>query len=71
MDNLPAHKVAGVENAIQAAGASVLYLPAYSPDLNPIEKMFSKLKAMLRRRLPTFRQGTPKRSISVATSRKK
>jgi transposase len=48
MDNLPAHKVAGIREAIAAAGASVLYLPPYSPDLNPIEQMFAKLKALLR-----------------------
>jgi transposase len=40
MDNLQAHKVAGVEEAIRAAGASVLYLPSYSPDLNPIENVY-------------------------------
>ena len=49
MDNLPAHKVAGVIEAIEALGASVLYLPSYSPDLNPIEQFFSKLKALLRK----------------------
>jgi transposase len=38
-DNLPAHKVAGVREAIAAVGASILYLPPYSPDLNPIEKV--------------------------------
>jgi transposase len=48
MDNLPAHKAAGVRDAIEAAGASLLYLPPYSPDFNPIENAFSKLKAMLR-----------------------
>ena len=48
MDNLAAHKVAGVREAITAAGASILYLPPYSPDLNPIEQMFAKLKALLR-----------------------
>ena len=48
MDNLPAHKVAGVREAIRAAGASTLYLPPYSPDLNPIEQVFAKLKALLR-----------------------
>ena len=48
MDNLAAHKVAGVREAIAAAGASVLYLPPYSPDLNPIEQMFAILKALLR-----------------------
>jgi transposase len=49
LDNLAAHKVAGVREAIQAAGASLLYLPPYSPDLNPIEQLFSKLKALLRK----------------------
>jgi len=49
MDNLPAHKVAGVRQAIEAAGARLLYLPPYSPDFNPIEMAFSKLKALLRK----------------------
>jgi transposase len=49
MDNLPAHKVAGVGEAIESVGARVLYLPPYSPDLNPIEQMFAKLKALLRK----------------------
>src|SRR3546814_10586994 len=49
MDNLAAHKVAGVREAIAAVGASILYLPPYSPDLNPIEQMFAKLKALLRK----------------------
>jgi len=49
MDNLPAHKVAGVRDAIEAAGASLLYLPPYSPDFNPIEHAFAKLKARLRK----------------------
>ena len=48
MDNLPAHKVQGVREAIQSVGASLLYLPPYSPDFNPIEMVFSKLKALLR-----------------------
>ena len=48
MDNLPAHKVHGVREAIEAAGASLLYLPPYSPDFNPIEMAFAKLKALLR-----------------------
>jgi transposase len=48
MDNLPAHKAAGVHDAIEAAGASLLYLPPYSPDFNPIENAFAKLKARLR-----------------------
>ena len=49
MDNLPAHKVTGVRAAIEAAGARLLYLPPYSPDFNPIEMAFSKLKAFLRK----------------------
>lgn len=48
MDNLPAHKVKGVRQAIEAAGAMLMYLPAYSPDFNPIEMAFSKFKALLR-----------------------
>jgi len=49
LDNLSSHKVAGVEKAIAASGAKVLYLPPYSPDLNPIEKFFSKLEGLLRK----------------------
>jgi transposase len=49
LDNLSSHKVAGVGAAITASGAQVQYLPPYSPDLNPIEKLFSKLKARLRK----------------------
>jgi transposase len=48
MDNLPAHKVSGVRDAIGAAGAKLIYLPPYSPDFNPIEMAFAKLKALLR-----------------------
>lgn len=48
MDNLSAHKVKGVREAIETAGARLLYLPAYSPDFNPIENAFAKLKALLR-----------------------
>jgi transposase len=47
-DNLASHKVGGVREAIEACGASLLYLPPYSPDLNPIELAFSKLKRLLR-----------------------
>ena len=47
-DNLGAHKVAGIQQAIQAAGATLWYLPPYSPDLNPIERCFAKLKALVR-----------------------
>jgi transposase len=50
MDNLASHKVAGVVEAIRAAGAEVVYLPPYSPDLNPIEQVFAKAKAEIRRR---------------------
>jgi transposase len=49
MDNLPAHKGTGVRQAIENAGGTLLYLPPYSPDLNPIEMAFSKLKAFLRK----------------------
>jgi len=49
MDNLSAHKVPGVRQAIQVAGARLLYLPPYSPDFNPIEQLFAKLKALLRK----------------------
>lgn len=48
MDNLPAHKVAGVRKAIETADARLIYLPPYSPDLNPIEMAFAKLKSLLR-----------------------
>jgi transposase len=58
MDNLPAHKVAGVRAAIQATGAQLWLLPPYSPDFNPIENAFAKLKAILRkaaaRTIPTI-----------------
>jgi len=49
MDNLTSHKVAGVVDSIIAAGAKVVYLPPYSPDFNPIEMMWSKIKAYLRK----------------------
>jgi transposase len=48
MDNLSSHKVTGVRQAIESAGAELRYLPPYSPDLNPIELAFSKLKKLLR-----------------------
>lgn len=48
LDNLSSHKVRGVREAIEARGAALLYLPPYSPDLNPIERAFSKLKRLLR-----------------------
>jgi transposase len=49
MDNVGIHKVAGIREAIESRGAILLYLPPYSPDLNPIEQFFSKLKALLRK----------------------
>lgn len=49
MDNLPAHRRAGVRDAIEAAGARLRFLPPYSPDFNPIENAFAKLKAILRK----------------------
>ncbi len=49
MDNLSSHKLDGVRKAIKMAGAFPLYLPPYSPDLNPIEQAFAKLKALLRK----------------------
>jgi transposase len=48
MDNLPAHKVDGVRSLIEAVGAELLYLPPYSPDFNPIEQAWSKIKQQLR-----------------------
>ena len=50
MDNLPTHKVKAAVEAVRAVGARVLYLPPYSPDFNPIEQVFSKVKNELRRR---------------------
>ena len=49
MDNVRIHKVAGVREAIEAAGARLRYLPAYSPDLNPIENAYAKIKSLLRK----------------------
>jgi len=49
LDNLGSHKVAGMRERIEARGASLVYLPPYSPDLNPIEQAFAKLKALLRK----------------------
>ena len=57
MDNLAVHKVAGVREAVEAAGCRLEYLPAYSPDLNPIENAFSKLKRLLRTAAERTRDG--------------
>jgi transposase len=57
MDNLSSHKVAGIREAIEARGAQLLYLPPYSPDLNPIEQAFAKFKALLRKAAERTREG--------------
>lgn len=57
MDNLPAHKVAAVRTAIEAKGAQFFLLPPYSPDMNPIEMAFSKLKTLLRQDPERTRDG--------------
>jgi transposase len=66
IDNLPAHKRDEVRQIIEAAGASLIYLPPYSPDLNPIEQSFAKLKAHLRkakeRTVPALYEGSGRRS---------
>ena len=68
MDNLPVHKVAGVEEAIEAVGAKLLYLPPYSPDLNPIEMAFSKLKALLRKAAERTIPGLVRRIARIVKS---
>ena len=71
MDNLRSHKVTGVAELIEATGATVLYLPPYSPDLNPIENMWSKIKAFLRmvkaRTLDTLQAAIPLAFSSVSS----
>jgi transposase len=57
MDNLSSHKVAGIREAIEGRDARLLYLPPYSPDLNPIEQVFAKLKALLRKAAERTRDG--------------
>jgi transposase len=64
MGNLCTHKIAGVREAIEAIGARVRYLPAYSPDLNPIEQAFSRLKAELRKAPPA--RSTPAQTYRQA-----
>ena len=61
MDNLSTHKVAGIKEAIEAVGAKLRYLPEYSPDLNPIEMSFSKLKAYLRKAAERTERGLCRR----------
>lgn len=68
MDNLSSHKAPAVREMIEAAGASLLYLPPYSPDFNPIEQAFSKLKAHLRKAAQrTMASGTPSVASSTST----
>jgi transposase len=75
IDNLPAHKAAGIREAIEARGPTLRYLPKYSPDLNPIEMPFSKLKAHLRklaaRTVPRFCRsiGSFARNLSAREAR--
>jgi transposase len=57
LDNLSAHKVPGILEAIEGAGAKLLYLPPYSPDLNPIEQLFAKFKALLRKAAERSEEG--------------
>jgi len=64
-DNLSSHKVAGVREAIQAREASLWFLPGYSPDLNPIEQGFSKLKALIRKAAPRTREALWQQTGSI------
>jgi transposase len=65
LDNLPAHKGSRVREAIEAAGASLLYLPPYSPDFNPIENAFAKLKALLRKAAERTMEGLWRLIVSL------
>jgi transposase len=67
MDNLKAHKVAGIQEALEARGAQLLYLPPYSPDLSPIEQCWSKLKAA-RRAVGARTRRAPERALRHALS---
>jgi transposase len=67
MDNLRTHKIAGVREAIEAVGARVHFLPAYSPDLNPIEQAFSRLKAALRKGATHFPAACWSNTLSTAS----
>jgi transposase len=68
MDNLPSHKVPGVREAIESVGATLSYLPPYSPDLNPIEPSFSKVKAHLRKAAERTIDGLCRRIGEIACS---
>lgn len=72
MDNLAVHKSPLVEALIKAAGAEIRFLPAYSPDLNPIEKMWSKIKTLLRSmeaRTPAELDAAISRALSLVTAK--
>jgi transposase len=66
MDNLAAHKVQGVRGAIEAVGARLRYLPPYSPDFNPIENMWSKIKQTMRSLTPRTREELIPAAISLS-----
>jgi transposase len=68
MDNLASHKVPGVREAIESVGATLRYLPQYSPDLNPIEPSFSKVKALLRKAAERTVNGLCRRIGKIARS---
>ena len=67
MDNLPAHKPAAVRQAIEAAGAELRFLPPYSPDFNPIEMAFAKLKALLKKTAARTFMASGTRSATPST----
>lgn len=56
MDNVSFHKIIGVKEAIEAAGAQLVFLPPYSPDLSPIENMWSKIKSVIKKFAPRTKQ---------------
>ena len=68
MDNLSSHKAPAIRRAIRAAGAKLFYLPKYSPDLNPIEQAFSKLKTLLQKRTPAASRRLKLQSALYCTS---
>jgi transposase len=68
MDNLATHKVVGVRQAIESVGATLCYLPRYSPDFNPIEQAFSKIKALLRKAAERTVHGLERRIRAILRS---
>ena len=67
LDNLSSHKVRGVRELVEARGASLMFLPPYSPDLNPIEQAFAKLKQLVRKAKPRSRDALWNRIGAIAT----